>query len=349
MKTEIKGEEVAPNKQSKISVTYFQRKRRISSYSLEFIFDDVRARLKGSIVSRVRVAPFMSNGFFRRIGIMLDAIFHQGEINHITGDINFAALLLKRKRTIVSILDCSDLEERRGMRGWLLRKIWVSWPAKHCAKVTTISETSRAAILRIAGCEPDKVVIISVAVSEACTYHPKPHANLPPRILQVGASINKNLERVVEAVTDMPCVLAIVGELTEEQREKLDAAKIKCENHAHISHNQLREQYELCDVVIFASTFEGFGMPIVEAQRVGRAVVTSNVASMPEVAGAGAHLVDPLSVDSIRDGIQKVLMDDNYRDSLIKKGLENASRFDADEVANQYLNLYKETLVQANP
>jgi glycosyltransferase involved in cell wall biosynthesis len=75
---------------------------------------------------------------------------------------------------------------------------------------------------------------------------------------------------------------------------------------------------------------------------VGRAVVTSNVASMPEVAGKGACLVNPYSVDSIKEGILKVIQDVSFREELIQKGRENIKEFDAGSIASQYLKIYEE-------
>ena len=324
-----------------MQITFFQRKRRVSSYSLEFIFEDLRDRLKECVEPRVRVAPFFSNGFFRRLAIMLDAKLHEGKINHVTGDINFAGLLLQKNRTVISILDCSDFESRSGLRGWLLRRIWIIWPTRCCSVVTTISEASRQAILRISGCKPEKVIVIPVAVSKEFRQTPKTEINSLPRILQVGTSTNKNLERVIEALKDIACTLVIIGELNEDQRSRLEASTITYENFVGITTTDLAREYQKCDLLVFTSIFEGFGMPIVEAQTVGRPVVTSNVTSMPEVAGAGACLVDPLSIDSIKAGIMKVLNNSEYRKTLVSEGILNAKRFDAEEIAMQYHSVYR--------
>lgn len=330
-----------------MQVTFFQRKRRNSSYSLEFIFEDLRNRLRECIDSKVKVAPFFSNGFFRRLGIMISAKFSEGEINHVTGDNNFVGLVLRKNRTVVSILDCGDYDSRRGIKGWLLRKIWVSWPANRCAVVTTISETSRQAILKISGCNPDKVVVIPVAVSGEFRYTPKSRMPESPRILQVGASPNKNLERVIEAIREIDCTYVVVGKLTSAQRACLESARIKYENFVGLSVEELVTQYEAADILVFASTFEGFGMPIVEAQIVGRPVVTSNLSSMPEVAGRGACLVDPLSVADIRSGIERVIEDSEYRQMLVDEGVKNAQRFDAAQIADQYHAVYLSVRAEA--
>ena len=83
-------------------------------------------------------------------------------------------------------------------------------------------------------------------------------------------------------------------------------------------------------------------MPILEAQTTGRVVLTSNRASMPEVGGNGAHYVDPYSVEEIREGIAKLVEDENYRNQLIEHGRQNATRFSPANIANQYMAIYDE-------
>jgi len=100
--------------------------------------------------------------------------------------------------------------------------------------------------------------------------------------------------------------------------------------------------YQECDLVVFASTYEGFGLPIIEAQATGKPVVTSALAPMCDVAGGGAALVDPYEPASIREGIQKIISDPVYRDSLIQEGLHNAARYRAELVAAHYAAIYRE-------
>jgi glycosyltransferase involved in cell wall biosynthesis len=95
-------------------------------------------------------------------------------------------------------------------------------------------------------------------------------------------------------------------------------------------------------MVVFASTYEGFGLPIVEANATGRPVVTSNIFSMPEVAGDAGCFVDPFDASSIRAGIVRVVEDEAYRQGLIKKGFKNVKRFRADAIAHQYAELYND-------
>jgi glycosyltransferase involved in cell wall biosynthesis len=73
---------------------------------------------------------------------------------------------------------------------------------------------------------------------------------------------------------------------------------------------------------------------------VGRPVVTGNLSSMPEVAGEGACLVDPYSVEAIRDGVMRVIRERSYRENLVSQGFRNIGRFSPEAVAREYENLY---------
>jgi len=92
--------------------------------------------------------------------------------------------------------------------------------------------------------------------------------------------------------------------------------------------------------LVFASLYEGFGLPILDAFACGVPVVTSNVGSMPEVAGNAAVLVDPYEVNSISEGIEKALRGPK---GLIEKGTERVKQFSWEETARQTLAVYKET------
>ena len=89
-------------------------------------------------------------------------------------------------------------------------------------------------------------------------------------------------------------------------------------------------------------------MPILEAQTVGRPVITSSIYSMPEVAGNAAVFVNPFDVSGIRAGLISILTDDVLRTELIRKGFENVRRFAGDRIARQYYELYVSVLNQNN-
>lgn len=323
-------------------VLHYQRKPRpVGNYSLEAIFEDVRSRLRSEINIQQRIAPCFSNGLVRRLWILLDAAMQRGDVVHITGDINFAALLVSKKRSVLTIPDCFKSDMKKGISGWLFRALWFRWPVRSCGFVTTISEASKRDIVRLTGCNPEKVRVIGVAISPRFQRIDRDFNTNLPRILQVGAAPNKNIERLAAALENLPCRLVIVGEINEPQRIALRTHKIDFEHYERLSEDAIHEQYVLADIVAFASTLEGFGMPIIEGNAIGRPVVTGNCTSMPEVAGNAACLVDPFDVASIRAGIIRVIEDADYRQQLVQNGFVNARRFDPDEIAKQYLAVYQ--------
>ena len=98
------------------------------------------------------------------------------------------------------------------------------------------------------------------------------------------------------------------------------------------------------DALIFPSLFEGFGIPIIEAFKANTAVITANNTSMPEVAGDAALLVDAYSADAITDAMQKLAKDDNFKNSLIKKGQERANNFTWDKSAEKLWSVMEKTI-----
>ena len=109
-----------------------------------------------------------------------------------------------------------------------------------------------------------------------------------------------------------------------------------------ISEDHMKEKYRSCDLVAFVSTYEGFGMPILEANATGRPVITSNILSMPEVAADAACIVDPFNTAEIRAGILRIITDQTYREQLNDNGRRNVLRYSPDTIAQQYAELYRE-------
>jgi glycosyltransferase involved in cell wall biosynthesis len=100
----------------------------------------------------------------------------------------------------------------------------------------------------------------------------------------------------------------------------------------------------MADAFLYTSLYEGFGLPILESMACGTPVITSNVSSMPEVAGDAALLVDPLSVEDIARGIRRMATDESMRAELREKGLRRNAEFSWKKTAGQVLEVYRSVL-----
>jgi glycosyltransferase involved in cell wall biosynthesis len=325
-----------------VKVTYYHRKPLPGCHSIEKLFSIVRAALPPSICYSISTAAFSSKGFFRRLYICLEAAWRQGDVNHVTGDIHFVTEFLNRKKTILTIHDCVMLERLRGIRKAVLFYFWYWLPEKRSALITVVSESTKKEVLRYLRCDPAKIRVVHNCISPEFCPCPREFNDACPTILQIGTSENKNLTRVAESLEGIRCHLRIIGMLSTEQKRVLERHKIDYTNAADIPDEELLRNYEECDLVVFASTYEGFGLPIIEGNAVGRSVVTSNVYSMPEVAGEAACIVDPYDVESIRAGILRIIQDPEYRLELVRKGFNNVDRFRPQAVTAEYVKLYRE-------
>lgn len=282
-----------------------------------------------------------SRGFIARMRGCIES-FQQGtDINHITGDIHYITLVLPAKRTLLTIHDCGFMRHPNRFAQQILKFFWLSLPVKHCGYISTVSEATRREIISYTRCDPDKVIVIPTLISTAYKKHARVFNTARPRVLHIGMAPNKNFERHVAALAGLPCELHIIGQLKPEQITLLKTHGIDYQAQCNLSHEEMIQAYKDSDIMLFASTLEGFGMPIIEAQATGRVVVTSNISSMPEIAGSGACLVDPFSVASIQQGLQRVIEDTDYRNALIQSGFDNAKRFSPAAIAKQYESLYQ--------
>jgi glycosyltransferase involved in cell wall biosynthesis len=165
-----------------------------------------------------------------------------------------------------------------------------------------------------------------------------------PRVLQVGTGPNKNLERVAIAASGLSVHLRIIGPISYQQRALLCSLNLDWSSAEQLSAEDLILEYRHSDVLVFASIYEGFGLPIVEAQAIGIPVITSKIAPMSDTAGDAALFVDPYDEGDIRAALERLLCSPDLACRLSERGRRNAERFDARSVAGQYADLYTRTL-----
>ncbi len=326
---------------SAMKVVYFHRKGQSGLHSIENVFDLIRDNLPKSTRFIKKELRFRSRGIFPRIYILIEAALCQGEVNHVTGDVHFVTLLLRKKKTILTVHDLGFMGHPNRLYRLLLKWFWVVLPVRRSAVVTAVSQATKSDLLRLVGDRyAHRIQVIYNPIRNDFAPSPKAFDKSCPGILHIGTKSNKNLSRLIKSIAGIHCHLEIIGELTDVILAELETGHVHYASSKNLTNEEMVNKYKNADLVAFVSTSEGFGLPILEANAMGRAVVTSNVSCMPEIAGNAAHLVNPFDVLSIRDGILKVIYDDLYREQLIQNGFENRKRFDTASIVKQYVELY---------
>ncbi len=231
-------------------------------------------------------------------------------------------------------------------------------------RIATVSEYSKSDIVKQYGVSPDKIDVVYNGANE--NFKPLDEENKKvvrekytkgnPYFLFVGAlHPRKNLVNLFKAFDEFKKSskasenLLIVGEKkwwTDDIRKAYGEMK----NKEDVIFSGRLEFVELQRVVAaalaltYVSYFEGFGIPIVEAFYAETPVITSNVTSMPEIAGDAALLVDPFSVDSICGQMQKIASDSVLRESLIEKGRERRKEFTWQKSADRLWDSIEKTI-----
>lgn len=326
-----------------MKITYIFRAQSIQR-SIERVFEPVISQMKdnGNDVeiefARKRkglIATLLTNMLhFRKVS--------KNRICHITGDVQYVACLMDPDNTVLTIHDLVPLHNKKvpWYSRWLCYWLWYYIPLLRLKQITCISETTRNDLISYFPWAKHKITVIPNPVDPHFTFAPKEFNSSNPRILHIGTKSNKNLGRVISALDGFKCHLRIIGQLNDEYVNALKIHNIDFSNVYGVSDEQILKEYIECDIVSFPSLFEGFGMPIIEGQALGRAVLTSNIEPMTSVAGSGACLVDPESVASITSGFRLLCKDKMFRDKVIEAGIINAQKFSQRSITDMYRQIY---------
>jgi glycosyltransferase involved in cell wall biosynthesis len=319
------------------------------SVSLEKVFAQIDKSIhKDKFETSFVQLPYLNN----LLGIVKNFVFFkkpEADIYHITGHIHYIALILPKKKTVLTIADLTILRTRKGLRRFIIKKLFFDLPVKKIKYITAISEATKNEIVQSTNCERKKIRVIEIPLQDILYLDAKKTFNIKcPTILQIGTAPHKNIANLVKALKGVNCRLKIIGKLNEELLNELKINEIEFANDFDLDDGEIKDEYQKADVVTFCSIYEGFGLPIIEAQAMRTPVVTSNLSPMKEVAGGGAVLVNPEDILSIRDGILRLINDKSLRDKLVAQGLKNIKRYETSRVASQYESLYREIIETEN-
>lgn len=259
------------------------------------------------------------------------------DVIHITGQENYLIPFLDKSKLVVTVHDLdSIISSEHGIAGRIKHLCFIN-TISSARYLTCISEKSKKEVIDNCKVEADKITVIPNCVDSAFSYSPKAINKKCPTILHIGVNPNKNLKRTISALQGIDCHLRIVGPKQDVDFEMLNNSGIDYSLVSDLSNDEILQEYRNCDIVNFPSLYEGFGMPIIEGQAIGRTVVTSNISPMKEVAGDGAVLVDPKNVTSMHNGYIEAI---HNSQKYIQRGLENVRRFEVSKIVKQYLELY---------
>lgn len=326
-----------------MKVTYFYRKPIPHfHFSIERLFNTLKEQLSSRVDFEVLEMPLFCEQKGNRYKNLRWSSKHNGSINHVVGDIHYAAIGLKKANTILTIHDVNMMKRRNVLK--LIHPYFFDLliPIMRSKIVTVISEETKKDLVKYLPFVKSKIRVVPNFYDPSYKPFPKLFNSEKPVILQMGTRSNKNLERVIEAIQGINCTLVIVGKHEAHLEKMLHEKQIDYQWKSNLSDAEVLTQYQQVDIVCFVSTVEGFGMPILEAQAIGRVVISSTTSSMPEVARDSALLVNPYSIQEIRDGILKLINDSDFRNTLVNRGFENIKRYELSTISDMYYNLYQE-------
>lgn len=259
-------------------------------------------------------------------------------INHITGDIHYCIIPLLFCKTVLTIHDTCVYDRANGLKKIIFKYLWYKIPLLFATKVVCISESTKHSIMRFT--KRTDIKIIYNAVDPSIHFSHRQFDTNRPNILLIGTNWNKNITRTLIAISTIKCHITIIGELSEEHLEVLKKYKISYTNKIHLTDKEINTEYQNTDIVSFCSVYEGFGMPIIEANASGRIIITSNIAPMTEIGRDSAVYVNPYNIDEISKAFKSIISNESYRLMYIKLGLKNIERFNLNNIVQQYKDLY---------
>lgn len=231
--------------------------------------------------------------------------------------------------------------------------------------IITVSECSKKDIIKFFPNSKDKVFVTPLAADdkykpldrEKCKNIICENYNIDkPFILYIGGfSPRKNVKSLILAFSKIykklkeEYNLVIVGANKDDSNILKDlsidlSVEALVKFTGFVSEELLPVFYNACNVFVYPSLYEGFGLPPLEAMSCATPVITSNISSIPEVVGDGGILIDPFNTDILEDSLEKLLNDDSMRSTLSSKALERSRNFSWEKTSEKTVESYKKVL-----
>ena len=318
-----------------------------------------------------RYCTLFPYGIYRRIWRHLPIPYRWlfGKGADITHFFNFIVPRGVHGRVVTMIYDVVWLRYPETMDIRNLKRIQqdIHYSIARADRIVTISESTRQDLVQMLQIPVEKIVIAPPGVHVEAFQHPytveekeqiKVKYGLPERfILYMGTlEPRKNLERLVQAFAQLQqerdlrsCKLVLAGKkgwqyegIFQQIRQNGLEQKIVCTGY--VDEADKAAIYQLADLFVFPSLYEGFGMPVLEAMAAGVPVITSNVSSLPEAAGDAAVLVSPEHVEQLAEDMRTLLTDQPLRQQCIMRGYQQCRRFTWEYSADILMQMYEQMM-----
>ncbi|MEO5590696.1 MAG: glycosyltransferase family 1 protein [Gemmatimonadaceae bacterium] len=259
---------------------------------------------------------------------------------------------------VVTVHDVNYLghKGRRTAVGRRAFQFFVERTVKRADRVITVSQFSKNEIVKHMDVASEKVTVVHSAGREAPAQSSPAGKGIRfareitrPYVMAFSSlSAHKNINGLVAAFarisSSVPHALVLVGHLPEKSgvRAEIESAvDDRVHYTGYLSDADVEGLMQHASLFAFPSLYEGFGLPILDAQQAGVPVTCSSAGALPEVAGKGALLFDPLSVDDMAAALQRCLIDMDLRETLVAAGFENAREFSWERTARQTADVYR--------
>ena len=330
------------NKKINNNIVLIYRSSKNKRYSIETLFSSLD---EFKNIFRVELPAELNSvsNFFRLVFFSFK--IKQKRI-HITGDVHYMSILLFWKKIIITIHDLNHYESLNGYKKNIYGFIWFSLPMRIAKKIVAISPYTKFQIQKHFNISEKKIIVIPNSFKKfnsQLSFVKKD--TLDFKILCIGNAENKNIERLIYAIEGIDNItLRLIGKQPIKILQLLKIKRINFSETHNLNREELELEYKSSNVLYFASIKEGFGLPILEAQSLGLPVITSNTTAMPYVAGDGAIIVDPYSIESIRESILLIIENKIDIELLKEKGFRNIEKFSESNFSESYINLYNTIL-----
>jgi glycosyltransferase involved in cell wall biosynthesis len=301
---------------------------------------------------RIIKFPFL----WTQVGLSLEMLFHSVDILFVPAHV-LPVLSPKKSMVVIHGLEYETFPQ--GYSFW--ERLYMRWSIKFSSwkaeKIIAVSKNTKKDLIEFYKVPEEKIEVVYEGVKPMRNY--ETNANLRTArnekyLLFIGRlEKRKNIEGILKAFEilkekyKIPHKLILVGKpgfRYQSIKDKIENSKYKADiiETGYINEEEKYDLLKNADVFLFPSFYEGFGLPVLEAQILETPVATSNVSSLPEVGGDAVAYCDPNEPAMIADAVYEILRNDEYKGGLIKRGCENVKRFNWNKCSREIAKIIME-------